>query len=578
MKLGSRLATPKRVLAACGVVFAALLAACGGGGGGGDAPAAALTLGGTAATGAAVAGAAVDAKCATGSGSGTTLADGSYSLSIVGGVLPCVLRVSAAGGTVLHSLAQGSGVVATANITPVTQLVVASLASADPASYYAGFSSTLAAVISSTSVAAAQARVVALLKAAGIDLTAIVDLISGPLKPRTPTAPGDAYDQLLDGLATGIANSGTTLAALTTAAVNAGSGTSAAPVASLPPELLLARATPTCAAMRSATYRIVTPTSNATMADQSGLAVFDAATMNITRPDGSTGTWTANGACRFTDRGTGYSADVVVSQAGVLVGRYTRDNGITYRNFVGFAEQAHTLAELAGNWNTLGMNPVGGGYVGAAESATLDAAGVVTAASTCQNNSTWAVDVCTTLNSVLLALVPPFAADAAGGFNSTDPATQGVNGRAFAYKAGSGVLMLLSVGKGGGFAVWTPQKDAALPDVGSASSNWNLDLVAGLTSAGSTYERASVITSVNPAAGSYARTQKTPGTNNDHPETLFVNNPRSGFVFRPQGSSTAVDGSLQNINEFTSMRAHGMGFGPLLLPRLKLFEFFVTQP
>jgi len=578
MKLGSSLASPKCVLAAWGVSLATLLVACGGGGGGGgDAPAATLALSGTAATGAAVAGAAVDAKCATGSGSATTSADGSYSISIVGGVLPCVLRVSAAG-AVLHSLAQGSGAVATANITPVTQLVVASLASADPASYYAGFSGTLAAAISSASVAAAQARVVALLKAAGIDLTAIVDLVSGPLKPRTPTTAGDAYDQLLDGLATTIANSGTTLAALTTAVVDAGSGTSPAPVASLPAELLLARATPTCAAMRSATYRIVTPTSNATMADQSGLAVFDAATMRITRADGSTGTWTANGACRFTDQGTGYSADVVVSQAGVLVGRYTRDNGATYRNYVGFAEQAHTLAELAGDWNTMGMNPVGTGYVGTSESATLNAAGVVTAASTCQNNSTWAVDVCTALNSVLLALVPPFVADAAGGFNSTDPATQLVSGRAFAYRAGSGVLMLVSVGRTGGFSLWSPQKGVALPEVGAATASWNLDVVAGLTSAGITYERAAVVTSVNAAAGSFGRSQKTPGTNNDHPETLFVNNPRVGFTFRPQGSSAAADGSLQPINEFTSMRAHGMGFSPLLLARLKLFEFSVTQP
>lgn len=477
----------------------------------------------------------------------------------------------------LHSVASGSGAVATANITPLTQLVVASLAIADPASQYAGFNSILAAAISNAAVAAAQANIVAVLKAAGIDFTAIGDLISGTLRPKTAAAVGDAYDQLLDGLASATARSGTTLATLTTAVINARSGALPAPIASLPAELLLARATPTCAAMRSATYRIVTPTSNATMADQAGLAVFDAATMRITRPDGSTGTWVANGTCRFTDQGTAYSADVVVSRAGVLVGRYTRDNGVTYRNFIGFAEQVHTLADLAGNWNTLGMNPVATGFVGNAGSATLDAAGVLTAAATCQNNSTWAVDVCASLNGALLSLVPPFVIDTAGGFDGIDSTTLAVTGRAFAYRAGSGVLMLVSLGKSGGFSFWTPQKDLALPEVGVATTSWNLDMVAGLTSASSTYERGSVVTSVNQAAGSYGRTQETPGTNNDHPETLFVNNPRPGFLFRDAGTSTAVDGSLQTINKFTALRTQGMGFSPLLLPGLKLFEFSVAQ-
>lgn len=578
MKLGSKLVNPSRVLAAWSVSVVTLLAACGGGGGGGDSPAATLTLSGTAASGAAIAGGAVDAKCATGNASGTTLADGSYSISVAGGALPCLLRVSAAGGVVLHSVAFGSGAVATANITPVTQLVVASLAIADPASYYAGFNSILAAAISNAAVAAAQANIVAVLKAAGIDFTAIGDLISGALKPKTVAGAGDAYDQLLDGLASATASSGTTLATLTAAVINARSGALPAPIASLPAELLLARATPTCAAMRSATYRIVTPTSNATIADQAGLAVFDAATMRITRPDGSTGTWVANGTCRFTDQGTAHSADVVVSQAGVLVGRYTRDNGVTYRNFIGFAEQVHTIAELAGNWNTLGMNPVATGFVGNAGSATLDAAGVLTAAATCQNNSTWAVDVCASLNGALLSLVPPFVADTAGGFDSIDSTTLTVTGRAFAYRAGSGVLMLVSLGKSGGFSLWTPQKDLALPEVGVATTSWALDMVASLTSASSTYERASVVTSVNQTAGSYGRTQKTPGTNNDHPETLFVNNPRPGFLFRDAGTSTAVDGSLQTINKFTALRTQGMGFSPLLLPGLKLFEFSVAQP
>ena len=73
----------------------ALLAACGGGGSAPYVPpVASLTLGGTAASGLAIAGATITAKYQTGSGSAKTLADGAYQLVISGGVPPCVLEVS----------------------------------------------------------------------------------------------------------------------------------------------------------------------------------------------------------------------------------------------------------------------------------------------------------------------------------------------------------------------------------------------------------------------------------------------------------------------------------------------------
>ena len=123
-------------LAACA---AALLAACGGG----SSPdavtpppvvPASLMLSGTAATGAALAMRPVEAKCASGTSAalatGPTGVDGKYSFAIAGGALPCVLRVTTADGSVLHSLATGTGAsaTATANITPASELVLAHLA------------------------------------------------------------------------------------------------------------------------------------------------------------------------------------------------------------------------------------------------------------------------------------------------------------------------------------------------------------------------------------------------------------------------------------------------------------------
>ena len=98
----------------------ALLAACGGGGGDGDA---ALTLKGTAAVGAPLVGA-ITATCKTGTGSATSNSDGTYTVAIVGGVGPCLLKIQPATGATLYSITSGSGATQTANITPMTNMLV----------------------------------------------------------------------------------------------------------------------------------------------------------------------------------------------------------------------------------------------------------------------------------------------------------------------------------------------------------------------------------------------------------------------------------------------------------------------
>ena len=96
----------------------ALLAACGGGDGD-----AALTLKGTAAVGAPLVGA-ITATCKTGTGSATSNSDGTYTVAIVGGVGPCLLKIQPATGATLYSITSGSGATQTANITPMTNMLV----------------------------------------------------------------------------------------------------------------------------------------------------------------------------------------------------------------------------------------------------------------------------------------------------------------------------------------------------------------------------------------------------------------------------------------------------------------------
>lgn len=98
-------------------------------------------MNGTAATGAPLAGA-VSATCKTGTGTATSNADGSFTVVVNDGVGPCLLSITA-GGVTMHSITSGSGATQTANITPMTNLLVGYLRSvpgmtaADPAAWFA---------------------------------------------------------------------------------------------------------------------------------------------------------------------------------------------------------------------------------------------------------------------------------------------------------------------------------------------------------------------------------------------------------------------------------------------------------
>lgn len=93
-----------------------------------------LTVSGTVSTGTSnIASAAVDSKCATGTGSTTvTASTGGYGITIAGGKLPCMLRATLADGTSLHTYATTGTDAATANLTPLTELVVAQVTGSTP--------------------------------------------------------------------------------------------------------------------------------------------------------------------------------------------------------------------------------------------------------------------------------------------------------------------------------------------------------------------------------------------------------------------------------------------------------------
>ncbi|WP_341890382.1 hypothetical protein [Variovorax sp. YR752] len=559
----------RRAAAALTLALGLGLAACGGGGGGSSNPPAPtdLVVNGTAATGAALAGAAVELECASGNGAATTAADGSFSATIAGGVLPCVARVTS-GNVTLHGLAYGSGASVRANITPATELVLARLLLGSPAGFFAAFD---AARITTAAADAAQAAVKSYLTDAGVDFAAIGDLVSGPLVASTAGSAGDAHDQALEALAAALGSSGNTLAGLTTAMIEAGTGT----VATLPASAVLRPAAPTCAAFRSGDFRILAPAGGSSLANQVSQLSFDAATLTGDRSDAGATSFAANGNCRFTETGAGFSADVVVSRAGILFGRRTL-NGVA-RHFIGLPIQAHSLAELAGTWNVLGMNPAGAAFVAAAGTTTLNDQGRFTGGTNCQDNTTWALDVCVTVPDNLIAAIPTWTSGPDEGFATYENGAPA--NRLFAYRAGSGDLMLVAINFEGGFGFYAIDKSVPLPAVGTRASNWNLDSNSQWLPLGASLsETTNTVTANDTAAGSWTRLQRSIGSAAEYSTTLFANKPRRGYVFRAAATVTASNGATLQLNEFTFQRMHGMGFSPVVLPGPKTFELSIGQP
>jgi 5'-nucleotidase len=173
----------------------ALLFGCGGSSDG-------VTVSGVAAAGAAMVNAKVTVKCAAGSSTVTTGADGSYSTFTAGGAFPCLVEVDD-GKRKLHSVATGSSSTAVANVTPLTEQIIGSLSqdTADTASFFSAFNVSSVAWVSSDKLAAAEVQLLSSLKTLGLDTGAIKDPITDVLVAKTATQAGNAYDTLLDKVA-----------------------------------------------------------------------------------------------------------------------------------------------------------------------------------------------------------------------------------------------------------------------------------------------------------------------------------------------------------------------------------------
>ncbi|RZT92565.1 carboxypeptidase-like regulatory domain-containing protein [Rivibacter subsaxonicus] len=531
-----------------------------------------ITLTGVVAKGAALAGASVTAKCATGSTATpvTTGSTGSYTITITNGALPCVLEAVASaadGGMVLHSVAAPGATTTTANITPLTELLVAQLTGQDPAAYMTSApASSLATAITPAKVGSAQTAVLGTLTAAGIDTSALssASMLTGPLVAGS----GTGYDGVLDTLAATLTTAGTTLTELTTTVANtsAGSQGSNTPVAEssnpLPANLLLLPQASNCEALRSTNYRLIKIASSANATDTSPFTAtetmsINATTLTATFGDQSTMTLVANGNCRYTLP----EGDAAVSPAGVMVIRHmvgadddtvgTSDRG-RYHLIVGLPVQSTlTVGDLAGTWNFMGMDrevttiPVAG-------TATIAANGTITGGRCFENTLATADANCTPESGPF----PTIAAHADGGFTlSSGDASDPWVDRIYAVKAGNGELMLLQINNFGEFSFGTRQRALPLPAVAASSTTYTVlvdpNLVAGPAMSSSSHTIASV------DGSTVVRNSAAPGDAATHPETLVYNDARIGYLTRT-GSAT--------VRPFHALPLLGVGLTALYMP------------
>jgi hypothetical protein len=511
------------------------LAACGGGGDSTTTTpptSTALSLSGTVATGAALAGATVSVSCASGTDNATTSASGTYSLSLTNGSLPCVLTATSADSSiVLHSVAAGTGSGdASSNITPLSELLVAQLAGSDPANFVAGFNSST--TISSNSVAAAQTTVLQALSAAGLDTSSVTDILSGSITAGS----GSGYDGVLDSLQVKLADASTDLATLTStvaSASTAGSTTSTSTVSTL-----LAPANSDCPALKSGTHRVIDLTnqlSYTVAVDASALtAVIDASTYHLTK----------NSRCDYT-LDDSYGTRVLVAKSGMAVWRHGSGLGGT----VGISLPAQTLdlAALAGVYNRVS-------YTGAASDSgdfgtvTFNAAGVNTTSTNCAAG----------YGSCTVDPNSPFghlAVNADGGYDYIDDGAGGIVGaRVFAFRNDKGHTMMVAMESGGGVTVLGNQSTLPLPAVGDSGAFWQFTVTAA-AGLGDVSEDGVSYTAVDAATGVATRQF----TSDSHFDTITFNDPYPGLRYRATNACTSSAGGAFSCSGVVQMPLPGSG-------------------
>ncbi|WP_067060805.1 hypothetical protein [Roseateles chitosanitabidus] len=553
----SRLHAPRAASLCAAVLAPALLIACGGGG---DTvnknvqvvpvippppTTSSLVIKGTAATGAPMANAAIKLSCAKGSATATATTAGAFTATITDGALPCVLTATSADGkTELHSLAAGTSngnANVTINVTPLSELLIAHLSGGDPKAFVAGFGSGTA--IATSDVAAAQIALLAALRAAGLDITTVSDIVGGAITAGS----GVGYDSVLDKLGAMLTDAGVSLADLSAAVsgtARIGIDTNHAAVGTV-----LARAATDCPALKGGPLRLIDLTSGTAQ-----LMTLDPAKLTVSNGTASY-TLVKNAACDYSVPSL-MNARVLVARSGIAV--FFVGSGKTGWVGVAFPEQRLDLSALAATYNTVSYSNVAAGGFGDTVFATDGRNGL-------SHNCTTLKD-CVADTQAKGQLVP----NAGGGFDyANDP--RGSQARVFAYRTLSGKPMMIALRNDHTVTVMTKQEPLALPALNRVAAYWQFN--ANQYGVFPAVVDTNTVTSVDPAASTVTRLF----SSDLHTDAVVYNTPFPGMRHRDGASCAPVKGGYVSCNSAVHLPFGGMQLSVSAEPSKVIFMTVVVD-
>lgn len=548
----------------------AVLAACGGGGGSGGA-ASTLILEGTAATGAAMAGAAVQARCKSGSAATTSETDGSFRIELSpGSSLPCILQaVDPLTRLELHSLAESGA--SRANITPVTELVASHVLGTTPSAVFANFHADAQARVSSAALSESVKTVQAATAALGKDADlSEVDVMKGRLQAATDTSAGDAADRKIDALMATLAAADRRISDLSTALKSATVGNAGAQILGAVGDA--AQSLASCPYARSGDVWVFGAASGkplAYRADFKAMVLIKKSTQARYAIEFVRNTQQEVVPCAFRSSIEGMSYEYRVSEGGLAIA-YTATGGsliipaqktpqITDPSFAGTYP---ALAFIRSKTDDLRLAlPI---------RFDIDASGKVSAYSCDLSKSP---PEC--LSGIDASDKDDVACTAAeDGLYSCLSASSGLQAYASLFMNGSQATLVMSIGNmavaGKGFSgmvVMTKAMPLSLPAVGASvpdASTWYATSTGSALSTGLATPR--VVSSVNPAARSYiASAAATPGAA-PIPMEYHLDKPARGFVYSKSPNTQAIQ-----------IRAKGWSLSAIQPPGSSLYSSWSVQ-
>jgi hypothetical protein len=458
----------------------------------------------------------------------STSASGTYSASVSGATLPCIVRVTD-GGTVLHSVvATGTGTV-TANITPVTELVTANVAGdgTTPDALYTGFDAAAQAKVTPTTVDNAVAVVTAALVGT-VDLAG-TNPISGTLVAANGGTAANGLGTQAATLTAALADAVIPIAALDTAVSTATSTTD-------PLVHGLAQQATTCAALRSGIYRVIDPSSAVQDPDYAAHRIkLDAVALTSTdvEPGHSPGVIplaaVSGSPCSYTFAGDFGTSTVLASPGGPLVVRSPGPNG-QLRVLLVIPEQVIPLSQLAGTYDFIDYS---GDDNDQPPLTSVYGTRVVGA-----SGDFGAITVCTGTSCGASTSSAHLTVDPAGGYDLGSDGS-----RAFAFIADNGTVALMGFdGIGGSFDVMVRQKTLTLPADNDVSMFYDFTVGDGnfmwapAPGASPLTDSTITVTGHDAATNSYTRVRASDG----RVDTITINAPYPGLRSRTATSAAAA--------------------------------------